>query len=130
MNLSTYKLARVTKSCAMMTAVAMVLVGCGNAVDPLNPDNTVNPNSPANPSNPVNPGNTGNPGNSDNPGNAGNAGNPGNTGNPGNPNTGGQNQSRVVLRGNDQNNIGSALLSLNPDGPGGSPNQSLVSTYS
>ena len=34
---------------------------------------------------------------------------------------------RVVLRGTDLNNIGSSLLSLNPDGPGGSPNQSLRS---
>ena len=34
---------------------------------------------------------------------------------------------RVVLRGADLNNIGSPLLSLNPDGPGGSPNQSLRS---
>jgi len=34
---------------------------------------------------------------------------------------------RTVLLGNDKNNIGSSLLSLNPDGPGGSPNQSLRS---
>jgi|GEM_PF-738903 len=34
---------------------------------------------------------------------------------------------RVVLVGNDRNTIGSPLLSLNPDGPGGSPNQSLRS---
>lgn len=34
---------------------------------------------------------------------------------------------RVVLLGSDLNNIGSPLLSLNPDGPGGSPNQSLRS---
>lgn len=34
---------------------------------------------------------------------------------------------RIVLQGNDLNNIGSFLLSLNPDGPGGSPNQSLRS---
>ncbi len=38
-----------------------------------------------------------------------------------------QPQDRVVLLGNDVNNIGSSLLSLNPDGPGGSPNQSLRS---
>ncbi len=38
-----------------------------------------------------------------------------------------QTQNRVVLQGNDLNNIGSPLLSLNPDGPGGSPNQSLRS---
>lgn len=31
---------------------------------------------------------------------------------------------RVVLQGSDLNNIGSFLLSLNADGPGGSPNQS------
>jgi len=31
----------------------------------------------------------------------------------------------VVLQGNDRNTIGSPLLSLNPQGPGGSPNQSL-----
>ena len=31
----------------------------------------------------------------------------------------------TVLQGSDLNNIGSFLLSLNPDGPGGSPNQSL-----
>lgn len=35
--------------------------------------------------------------------------------------------SRTVLVGSDLNNIGSSLLSLNPDGPGGSPNQSLRS---
>ena len=34
---------------------------------------------------------------------------------------------RSVLQGNDLNNLGSSLLSLNPDGPGGSPNQSLRS---
>lgn len=34
---------------------------------------------------------------------------------------------RVVLLGSDLNNIGSPLLSLNPGGPGGSPNQSLRS---
>jgi len=34
---------------------------------------------------------------------------------------------RTVLQGNDVNNLGSPLLSLNPDGPGGSPNQSLRS---
>ncbi|ASJ73530.1 calcium-binding protein [Granulosicoccus antarcticus] len=39
----------------------------------------------------------------------------------------GQGVERVVLQGNDLNNIGSPLLSLNPDGPGGSPNQSLRS---
>lgn len=38
-----------------------------------------------------------------------------------------QGQGRTVLLGTDLNNIGSALLSLNPDGPGGSPNQSLRS---
>ncbi len=32
---------------------------------------------------------------------------------------------RVVLKGTDLNNIGSSLLSLNPEGPGGAPNQSL-----
>lgn len=32
---------------------------------------------------------------------------------------------RVVFEGNDSNNQSSSLLSLNPDGPGGSPNQSL-----
>jgi len=36
-------------------------------------------------------------------------------------------QSRTVLLGTDTNNIGSSLVSLNPDGPGGSPNQSLRS---
>ncbi|MEE9335336.1 MAG: hypothetical protein V3U65_14700 [Granulosicoccaceae bacterium] len=36
-------------------------------------------------------------------------------------------QARVVLLGNDLNNIGTSLLSLNPDGPGGSPNQGLRS---
>lgn len=35
-----------------------------------------------------------------------------------------QGQERNVLLGTDLNNIGNALLSLNPDGPGGSPNQS------
>ncbi|MGQ7847671.1 hypothetical protein ACUNV4_24475 [Granulosicoccus sp. 3-233] len=39
----------------------------------------------------------------------------------------GQDVERVVLQGTDLNNIGSPLLSLNPDGPGGSPNQSLRS---
>jgi len=39
----------------------------------------------------------------------------------------GQDVERVVLLGNDRNNIGSPLLSLNPEGPGGSPNQSLRS---
>lgn len=39
----------------------------------------------------------------------------------------GEQQSRAVLQGSDLNNIGSFLLSLNPDGPGGSPNQSLRS---
>ena len=34
---------------------------------------------------------------------------------------------RIVLQGTDLNNIGNPLLSLNPDGPGGSPNQSLRS---
>ncbi|MFK7993544.1 MAG: calcium-binding protein [Granulosicoccus sp.] len=34
---------------------------------------------------------------------------------------------RIVLQGSDLNNIGSGLLSLNADGPGGSPNQSLRS---
>lgn len=34
---------------------------------------------------------------------------------------------RVVLLGSDLNNIGSSLLSLNSDGPGGSPNQGLRS---
>jgi len=38
-----------------------------------------------------------------------------------------QTQPRTVFRGSDLNNIGSSLLSLNPDGPGGSPNQSLRS---
>lgn len=38
-----------------------------------------------------------------------------------------QEQERSVLQGSDLNNIGSSLLSLNPDGPGGSPNQSLRS---
>ncbi|MFK7860827.1 MAG: hypothetical protein AB8B64_18565 [Granulosicoccus sp.] len=38
-----------------------------------------------------------------------------------------QDQLVDVLQGNDRNNIGSSLLSLNPDGPGGSPNQSLRS---
>ena len=38
-----------------------------------------------------------------------------------------QTPARIVLQGNDQNNIGSALLSLNPEGPGGSPNQGLRS---
>ncbi len=38
-----------------------------------------------------------------------------------------QQPSRVVLEGNDRNNIGSSILSLNPDGPGGSPNQGLRS---
>lgn len=33
----------------------------------------------------------------------------------------------LVLQGSDLNNIGSPILSLNPDGPGGSPNQSLRS---
>ncbi|MFK8080903.1 MAG: hypothetical protein AB8B97_11515 [Granulosicoccus sp.] len=41
--------------------------------------------------------------------------------------TQGQPDPRVVLQGTDLNNIGSPLLSLNPDGPGGSPNQSLRS---
>ncbi len=36
-------------------------------------------------------------------------------------------QERIVLQGNDRNNIGSPLVSLNPQGPGGSPNQSLRS---
>lgn len=36
-------------------------------------------------------------------------------------------QVRVVLQGNDFNSISSSLLSLNPEGPGGSPNQSLRS---
>ena len=36
-------------------------------------------------------------------------------------------QPRIVLQGMDLNNIGSSLLSLNPDGPGGSPNQGLRS---
>ncbi len=38
-----------------------------------------------------------------------------------------QEQTASVQLGNDRNNIGSALLSLNPEGPGGSPNQSLRS---
>lgn len=38
-----------------------------------------------------------------------------------------QQPERSVLQGNDLNNLGSSLLSLNPDGPGGSPNQSLRS---
>ncbi len=38
-----------------------------------------------------------------------------------------QQPARIVLQGTDLNNIGSALLSLNPDGPGGSPNQGLRS---
>jgi len=38
-----------------------------------------------------------------------------------------QGDPRIVLLGTDLNNIGSPLLSLNPDGPGGSPNQSLRS---
>lgn len=46
---------------------------------------------------------------------------------PGEQTPGEQHQQRVVLEGTDLNNIGSALLSLNPDGPGGSPNQSLRS---
>ena len=38
-----------------------------------------------------------------------------------------QQPARIVLQGTDLNNIGSSLLSLNPDGPGGSPNQGLRS---
>lgn len=38
-----------------------------------------------------------------------------------------QGVARVVLQGTDVNNIGSPLLSLNADGPGGSPNQGLRS---
>lgn len=44
-----------------------------------------------------------------------------------NPQPDPQGDPRIVLEGSDLNNIGSPLLSLNPDGPGGSPNQSLRS---
>lgn len=36
-----------------------------------------------------------------------------------------QGQERVVIQGNDTNSLDSPLLSLNPQGPGGSPNQSI-----